>query len=409
MNEKSPVFRFPLVVRPGALGDAVLTLPLLRALRSSGAERLLVAGTPASWRFLLPAAAAVVPSLRVEDIGSPAWMGLFAADISFPPRTSKLLRSISGAFVFLKTGTEPAAAALRAAGVRYVRTAAPPTAAGTTKTYVAKKTGAAVKRRKHLLLEERHAAEELLRAWMPARERQPEENAGPFPPAGLPDNWTAEDEPWLRPTMEERAKIQVEALDKLRCIRLGAGPFPAPGVLLRRPPAPAPRSGADGGLPLAVLHPGAGGRGKCFPPALFAGLAAWLFRVRGLLPVLLHGPADAEAAAAVQALLPGNVPVWRWKNRSLREGATLLDAARVFVGNDSGLSHLAARFVPTVVLFGPTRAAVWRPRGPWVFVVNAPGGDMRRVSLAAVARAVERMLLRGRERTPPRFFPPRFL
>ena len=48
----------------------------------------------------------------------------------------------------------------------------------------------------------------------------------------------------------------------------------------------------------------------------------------------------------------------------LRGPARWLAAARVYVGNDSGISHLAAACgVPCVVLFGPTDPRIWAPRG----------------------------------------------
>jgi ADP-heptose:LPS heptosyltransferase len=51
--------------------------------------------------------------------------------------------------------------------------------------------------------------------------------------------------------------------------------------------------------------------------------------------------------------------------------AGVLAHARLFVGHDSGVTHLAAALhVPTVALFGPTDPVQWAPRGPHVFVVR---------------------------------------
>jgi ADP-heptose:LPS heptosyltransferase len=47
--------------------------------------------------------------------------------------------------------------------------------------------------------------------------------------------------------------------------------------------------------------------------------------------------------------------------------ARWLKSARAYVGNDSGISHLAAAVgTPVVAMFGPTNPAVWAPRGPVV-------------------------------------------
>jgi hypothetical protein len=55
--------------------------------------------------------------------------------------------------------------------------------------------------------------------------------------------------------------------------------------------------------------------------------------------------------------------------------AALLVECSGYVGNDSGVSHLAAALgVPTAAVFGPTDPAVWAPVGPKVSVVG-PLGD----------------------------------
>src|SRR5262249_62383936 len=62
------------------------------------------------------------------------------------------------------------------------------------------------------------------------------------------------------------------------------------------------------------------------------------------------------------------------RDPSLRQLAALFERATVFVGNDSGLSHLAAAVgCATLVLFGPTDPAVWAPTGARVRVVRGAG------------------------------------
>ena len=136
------------------------------------------------------------------------------------------------------------------------------------------------------------------------------------------------------------------------------------------PPAGSPRAtvrrrGA------VLVHPGSGGRAKCWPPDRFAALIAALRRAgRSVRPVL--GEVEAERWA------PGEARRWQ---RDL--GARLLgslDALRLelagaslFVGNDAGPTHLAAAMgVPAVALFGPTDPMRWAPRGDHVRVVAPP-------------------------------------
>ena len=57
----------------------------------------------------------------------------------------------------------------------------------------------------------------------------------------------------------------------------------------------------------------------------------------------------------------------------LHDLACWLAGARVYIGNDSGPTHLAAAVgTPVVALFGPSDPAVWAPRGPRVRVAAAP-------------------------------------
>jgi ADP-heptose:LPS heptosyltransferase len=61
----------------------------------------------------------------------------------------------------------------------------------------------------------------------------------------------------------------------------------------------------------------------------------------------------------------------------------------LFIGHDSGVSHLAASWgAPTLALFGPTDPAVWAPVGPRVRVVRAREGRMDSLTVDAVVGAV---------------------
>jgi len=50
-----------------------------------------------------------------------------------------------------------------------------------------------------------------------------------------------------------------------------------------------------------------------------------------------------------------------------------LAAARLYIGNDSGITHLAAAVgTPVIAIFGPTDPAIWAPRGDDVRIIHAP-------------------------------------
>jgi ADP-heptose:LPS heptosyltransferase len=71
-------------------------------------------------------------------------------------------------------------------------------------------------------------------------------------------------------------------------------------------------------------------------------------------------------------------------------GALLSDSG-LYVGNDSGVTHLAAAFgAATLALFGPTSPTAWAPLGRAVRSIAAPGGDLDKLTPQAVlAAAVE--------------------
>jgi len=110
-----------------------------------------------------------------------------------------------------------------------------------------------------------------------------------------------------------------------------------------------------------VLHPGAGTPAKAWPG--FAVLARRL-EAAGCPVVVTAGPADGATLARLAR--DGGLSETRIAHAlSLPELAALLGAARAFVGNDSGPSHLAGAVgCPTLALFGPTDPVVWAPGYP---------------------------------------------
>ena len=91
---------------------------------------------------------------------------------------------------------------------------------------------------------------------------------------------------------------------------------------------------------------------KIWPAARFAGLAEALWR-QGLVPVLVGGPGEREAAAAVNSA--ARVKCIDTTGNTVGEALALLSQAALCVGGDTGLVHAArALGTPTVALFGPT-------------------------------------------------------
>jgi lipopolysaccharide export system permease protein len=122
---------------------------------------------------------------------------------------------------------------------------------------------------------------------------------------------------------------------------------------------------------LLTLGAGANFIGKRWPPDRFAALAHTLIAEPGALNnaavVLLGAPDDAAICAEIEAALrAANLDVVNAAGRlDLLACAAVLSRSALFVGNDSGLMHMAACMgAPTLGLFGPSDERVYGPTGP---------------------------------------------
>lgn len=120
--------------------------------------------------------------------------------------------------------------------------------------------------------------------------------------------------------------------------------------------------------PFALIHPGSGSRHKCTRAEVLASVIEGLNR-EGLCSVILEGPADEAMAAQLLHRLPMPPAVLRGSDLSTVAG--VMAQAQVYIGHDSGITHLAASLnVPTIALFGPTDQNRWAPRGAHVVVLQ---------------------------------------
>jgi ADP-heptose:LPS heptosyltransferase len=125
-----------------------------------------------------------------------------------------------------------------------------------------------------------------------------------------------------------------------------------------------------------ALHPGSGAPAKTWPTERFHALATALSPDRPWL--LVRGPAEPVGPAPPGAVVASELP--------LRLLGAVLARAGLYVGNDSGVSHLAAaEGAPTLALFGPTAPEVWSPLGPRVLTLRAPGRAMGEIAVEEVA------------------------
>ncbi len=142
--------------------------------------------------------------------------------------------------------------------------------------------------------------------------------------------------------------------------------------------------------PIVALHPGSGSERKNWP------LQNWIDIGNDLLAsetfrgsiVVVSGEADENQITRLESI---------WANRRVRFAKSLplphLAAVleqTIFVGHDSGISHLAAAAgANCILLFGPTDPAVWAPKNENVQVIRAPNGEMSLIGFESVRDAIK--------------------
>ena len=121
---------------------------------------------------------------------------------------------------------------------------------------------------------------------------------------------------------------------------------------------------------IVVIHPGSGSRKKIWPLKYWKALLTFFEKNMQVATVVLSGPADSEVTAKLFRD-DTSVRLHVIKNWTLPEVVGLLEKASLYIGNDSGISHLAAAVgVSSIVIFGPSDPRVWGPRGENVSIVK---------------------------------------
>ena len=280
-----------LIFHAGALGDFVLTWPLVMALGRLHPQSRIIMVTHAS-KGSLAELALHVESHDVEQ----GWHGLFTAEADLPERPARMLDSthaiytfMAGENAFAKRAPEAQLVALR-----------------------------------------------------------------PTPPADYPKHATQHllEQLALLPAVKSAVEQMLRSVN-LRGIGTGRS--------------------HDGDV---IVHPGSGSREKCWPVERFVKVVERLRRKKKDVRVLV-GEVENERFAPEQI-----AALEKAAGAPVRRPATYVElfnelrTASLFIGNDSGPSHLAgAMGLPTVALFGPTDPNVWKPMGPKVRVLHRPTLD----------------------------------
>jgi hypothetical protein len=148
-------------------------------------------------------------------------------------------------------------------------------------------------------------------------------------------------------------------------------------------------AGWDGRRRVLLVQPGASAATKRWPAEGFAAALAGLAAREDVALVLHEGPNDREAVEVLAARLPAAL---RLREPALPALAGALRRAAAYLGNDCGVSHLAATVgTPAVVLFVPANLA-WRPWAVEPQVVTVGTSRVESTDVAAVRAAIERRL-----------------
>ncbi len=148
--------------------------------------------------------------------------------------------------------------------------------------------------------------------------------------------------------------------------------------------------------PLITVHPGSGSKEKNWPlrnwMALFSAQPAYDKERTSL--IIVSGEADtAETAQLEDAWRNPNVRFA--KNLPLPHLAAVLEHS-IFIGHDSGISHLAAAAgANCILLFGPTNPNLWAPRNQNVQVIRPRSGKIGDLEVAVVRAALTQTLADG--------------
>jgi len=152
------------------------------------------------------------------------------------------------------------------------------------------------------------------------------------------------------------------------------------------------KAGYNPTMCLIAVHPGSGGRLKCWPLERYFELIERLQSLNDAFVILFTGDAEAdELRKTVCSYARDRKNVLHAADFELIVAASVLSQCALYIGNDSGFSHLAGMVgCTTIALFGPTDPLRWKPLGPRVEVVSLDSvSPMEHITVDAVIKKAE--------------------
>lgn len=167
-----------------------------------------------------------------------------------------------------------------------------------------------------------------------------------------------------------------KVVEAARLLRLEDAP-PAPFLFVSAETQARADQLTAGDGPILAIAPGAGWIGKAWPAERFSAVARKLLAPEGPLAggrlMILGAVRDRTVALAVGAAVASSRRIDLAREEDLLLGYAALRRARLFIGNDSGIMHLAAAAgAPTLGLFGPSDERLYGPWGEKAASVRGP-------------------------------------
>ncbi|MCL4492837.1 MAG: glycosyltransferase family 9 protein [Nitrospirae bacterium] len=130
------------------------------------------------------------------------------------------------------------------------------------------------------------------------------------------------------------------------------------------------------GMPLVALHTGSGGKRKCWPLENFFELTERFAQKFNPFFIIISGPAEERAMRGkIDEFVNRRKGIVHIHNEELIAVAAFLSIGSLYIGNDSGITHLASAVNEKVAaIFGPTDPLLWKPSGRRVSVVSPDTG-----------------------------------
>ncbi len=208
---------------------------------------------------------------------------------------------------------------------------------------------------------------------------------------------------FLKP-LERLAIFEADPVPQLRLRGTGATKDPLAEPFTQALLGASGRTSGEAGLPRKrgpngrgnrpvrlALHPGSGSERKNWPEKCWAELLGRLTSRSDLEFLIVGGEAEGTRLERLVSLLPSD-RVQLARSLPLVELARRLAACAAFVGHDSGITHLAAALgVPTLALWGESVEAIWRPQGDHVTLLRSPHG-LNALRVETVLEATDELL-----------------